>query len=164
MLDNILDGLKGQVVDTLKEKTGLDASQAEQAMPLAKDSITSGLMGAVSGGNISGVLGMFSGGGDMMQNAVYSGIATNFISQLTAKLGIPDSMASTVSSVALPMILNKIKGSAADGDGQVSESGLMSMLGGSDGLADGLKDQAGDMLQDKAKDLLGGIGGMFGGK
>ena len=99
MLDNILDGFKGQVVDTLKENTGLAASQAEQAMPLAKDSITSGLMGAVSGGNISGVLGMFSGGGDMMQNAVYSGIATNFISQLTAKLGIPDSMASTVSSV-----------------------------------------------------------------
>ncbi len=168
MLDSIMDGLKGQVIDTLKEKTGLDAGQAEQTLPIAKDSITSGLMGAVSGGNISDVLGMFggggSGGGNMMENMVYKGIASNFIGQLTSKLGIPESMAGTVSSFALPMIMDKIKGAASDDDGNVSEGGLMGMISGGDGLVDGLKDQAMDTLQDKAKDLLGGLGGMFGGK
>lgn len=163
MLDSLLDGIKGQVVDTLKEKTGLDAGQAEQAVPLAKDSIMEGLTGAVSGGDLSGVLGMFSGGGEggggMMENMVYKGIATNFISKLTSQIGIPESMASTVSSFALPMIMDKIKGGASNDSGEVDQAGLMSMLGGGGGLVDGLKDQAADMLKDK----LGGLGGLAGG-
>ena len=166
MLDNLIDGLKGQVIDTLKEKTGLDAGQAEQALPLAKESITSGIMGAVSSGNISDVMGMFSGGGDsagggFMQNMVYQGIAKNFIGSLTSKLGIPESMASSVSTFALPMIMNKIKGQAADADGNVDQSGLMNMLemGAGGNMMDNLKDQAGDMLKGKAGDMLGGLFG-----
>lgn len=165
MLDSILDGLKGQVVDTIKEKTGLDAGQAEQAMPLAKESITSGIMGAVAGGNISDVVGMFSGGGDsgngFMQNMVYQGIAKNFIGSLTSKLGVDAGIAETVSSSALPMILNKIKGQAADADGNVDQNGLMNMFGGDagNGLVDNLKDQAADMLKGKAGDMLGNIFG-----
>ncbi len=163
MLDSLLDGIKGQVVDTLKEKTGLDAGQAEQAVPLAKDSIMEGLTGAVSGGDLSGVMSMFSGGGSggggMMENMVYQGIATNFIGKLTSKLGIPASMASTVSGFALPMIMDKIKGGASNESGEVDQAGLMSMLGGGGGLADGLKGQAANMLKDK----LGGLGGLAGG-
>lgn len=165
MLDSLLDGIKGQVVDTLKEKTGLDAGQAEQAVPLAKDSIMEGLTGAVSGGDLSGVMSMFSGGGGeggggMMENMVYQGIATNFIGKLTSKLGIPASMASTVSGFALPMIMDKIKGGASNDSGEVDQAGLMSMLGGGGGgLVDGLKGQAANMLKDK----LGGLGGLAGG-
>jgi len=165
MLDSLLDGIKGQVVDTLKEKTGLDAGQAEQAVPLAKDSIMEGITGAVSGGNMGDLLGMFSGGGEsggggMMQNMVYQGIAGSFVSKLTSSLGIPESMASTVSGFALPMIMDKIKGGASNDAGEVDQAGLMSTLGlDSGGLADGLKDKAADMLKDK----LGGLGGLASG-
>ncbi len=167
MLDSLLDGIKGQVVDTLKEKTGLDGGQAEQAVPLAKDSITEGLTSAMAGGNISGIMGMFGGGdgggGGLMENMVYKGIAGNFINKLTSKLGIPESMASTVSGFALPMIMDKIKGKASDADGNVSQSGLMDTLGLDAGsLTDGLKDKAGDMLKDKLGGLGGGLGKMFG--
>lgn len=166
MLDSLMDGLKGQVIDTLKEKTGLDAGQAEQAVPLAKDSITEGLTSALSGGNISGILGMFSGGdagGGLMENMVYKGIAGNFINKITSALGIPESTAQTVSSFALPMIINKIKGQASDDSGEVSQSGLMDTLGLDSGsLMDGLKGQAGDMLKDKLGGLGGGLGKMFG--
>ena len=166
MLDSLMDGIKGQVVSTLKEKTGLDGGQAEQAVPMAKDSITEGITSAMAGGNMSGILSMFSGGGSngggggLMENMVYKSIAGNFINKLTSKLGIPESMASTVSSFALPMIMDKIKGKASDGDGKVSQSGLMSTLGLDAGsLTDGLKDKAGDMLKGK---LGGGLGKMFG--
>ncbi len=189
MLDNILDGLKGQVVSAISEKTGLDAGQAEQAMPMAKESIMEGVMGAVGGGNLSGIMGMFSGGGGgMMQNMVYQGIAQNFIGKLTGGLGVNSGIAGTISSTVLPMIMSKISGSAADADGNVSENGIMSALGvdsgglmgkvgdmlggasdaaggaadGAGSLVDGLKDKAADALKDKAGDLLGGIGGMFG--
>ena len=167
MLDSIMDGLKGQVASTLAEKTGLDMGQAEQTVPLAKDSITEGLTSAISGGNVGGIMSMFSsmsgggnGGGGLVQNMLFKGIAGNFIGKLTSKLGIGEGMAQTVSGLALPMILSKIKGAASDDSGEVSQSGLMSTLGLDAGaLTDGLKDQAADALKGK---LPGGIGGMFG--
>ncbi len=173
MLDNILGGLKDQVISAVAEKTGLNANQAEETIPVAKESIMSGLMGAVSGGNMSGILGMFSGGkGGFLQNMVYQNIASNFIGGITSKLGISPDMAQMVSSTALPMIIDKIGGKAADDSGNVTESGLMSALGMSGGMGDMLG-KAGDMLggggdaaeglKDKAEDLLkGGIGGLFG--
>lgn len=141
MLDSLLDGMKGQVASALAEKTGLDLSQAEKSVPLAGDSIKEGIMGAVSKGNTSDVMSMFSsltggggvggggsamgalaglagggnsggGVGSMMKNMVFAGIAQNFVGKLTSKLGIPAGIANSVSSMALPMILGKIGGAA----------------------------------------------------
>jgi len=42
MLDSIMDAVKGQVVSAITEKTGLDIGQAEQALPLAQESVTEG--------------------------------------------------------------------------------------------------------------------------
>ncbi|MFK8102303.1 MAG: DUF937 domain-containing protein [Saprospiraceae bacterium] len=174
MLDNILGGLKDQVISAVAEKTGLNANQAGETIPVAKESIMSGLMGAVSGGNMSGILGMFSGGkGGFLQNMVYQNIAGNFVSGITSKLGISSDMAQMVSATALPMIMEKIGGKAADDSGNVTESGLMSALGMSGGGMGDMLGKAGDMLggggdaaeglKDKAEDLLkGGIGGLFG--
>lgn len=188
MLDSIMDAVKGQVVSAIAEKTGLPIGQAEQALPIAKDSITDGIMGAVSGGNVEGILGMLTsavggtdstGGGGLVQNMVYKGIAGSFISNLTSKLGISEGIASTLSSVALPMIMNKIGGAtqaAGDTDG-IDASSMMSALGldagsllggltgGKGGGAADLLGQAANMLGKGDKDggggLLGKIGGMF---
>jgi len=189
-----MDAVKGQVVSAIAEKTGLATDQAEQALPIAKDSITDGIMGAVSGGNVDGILGMLTsavsgggeGGGGLVQNMVYKGIAGNFISSITSKLGVSEGIAGTLSSVALPMIMNKIGGAtqaAGDTDGidagsMMSALGLDSgggLLGGLAGLAGGAEGGAADMLgkaadmlgkgTDAAKEggggLLGKIGGMF---
>lgn len=163
MLDNLLDGIKGQVVSAISEKAGIDAGQAEQAVPLAKDSIMEGITGAVSGGNIGDLMGMFSGGGegggDMMNNMVYQGIAQNFVGKLTSQLGLPEGIAGSVSSFALPMIMDKIKGKASNENGEVDQAGLMNTLGLG---GDGMKDQAMNMLKGAIGDKLGGIGKMFG--
>jgi hypothetical protein len=183
-----MDAVKGQVVSAIAEKTGLAAGQAEQALPIAQESITEGIMGAVSGGNVDGILGMLtsavSGGGDagggLVQNMVYKGIAGNFISNITSKLGVSEGIAGTLSSVALPMIMNKIGGAtqaAGDTDGIDSDSMMSalgldagSLLGGlaGGGAAGDMLGKAADMLgkgTDAAKEggdgLLGKIGGMF---
>ena len=159
MLDSLLDGIKGQAVSMITEKTGLDMGQAEQAVPLAKDSISDGITSAISGGNVGGILDMLKGAsggnaGGLMQNMVYKGIAGNFVNKLTSSLGVPESMASTVSSVALPFIMSKLGGAAkAEGDSDdIDQSSVMSMLG---------LDAGG--LMGKAGDLLGGKGGGLGG-
>ncbi len=163
MLDSLLDGIKGQVASTLTEKTGLDMGQAEQAVPAAGESIKEGLMGAVSNGNVSDIMGMFSGG-DMQQSSIFQKIAGIFTSKLGA-LGIGGG--SAVSALALPMILNKIKGAASNDAGEVDASGLMNVLGGdAGGLLGGLTGGAGGALGAAMGAVTGageGAGGLLGG-
>jgi hypothetical protein len=100
------------------------------------------------------------GGGGLVENMVYKGIAGNFISKITSTLGVGEGMAGTLSGVALPMIMEKIGGAtqaAGDTDG-IDQDSVMSALGldaGSllGGLAGG--GAAGDLLG-KAAGMLGG--------
>ena len=165
MLDSILDAVKGQVVSTIAEKTGLGTSQAEQTIPLAGESITEGLMGAVTGGNMDGVLGMLQGatGGDsggLLNNMIFKGIAGNFVGKLTSQLGLDEGIAGTISSLALPMIMNKIGGTVqahGDTDG-IDEGSVLGALGLDAGsLLGGLTGGG------ATGDLLGKAAGMLGG-
>ncbi|WP_420457723.1 hypothetical protein [Neolewinella sp.] len=177
MLDSLIDAAKGQLVTHLTQQTGLQAGQAEQAVPLAKESITEGLTSAASSGNIGGILDMVkgasgsaggggaTGAGSLMQNAVYQGIAGNFINKLTGKLGIPASMAQTVSSYALPFIMSKLAGKtrAAGDTDDIDKGSLLSVLGLDAG---GLLGKAGDLLGgsgDSDGNSGGGLGGALGG-
>ena len=187
MLDSLLDGIKGQVAGAIAEKAGIDRRQAEQAVPLAGESIKEGVMGAVTSGKVGDVMNLLSGlsgegaaaggaasmlsglvgGGGMMKNMVFQGIANNFVGKLTSKLGLPASIASTVSSMALPMIMNKIKGAASNDAGEVNPAGLMKTLGLDPGVllsdgADALKGQAMDAAEDKLGGLGGGLSKLFG--
>ncbi len=166
MLDSLLDGMKGQVAGAIAEKAGIDMGQAEQAVPLAGESIKEGIMGAVTGGNSDGVMSMLSGltgggGGGMMQNAVFSGIAQNFIGKLTG-IGLPSGIASTISSMALPMIMCKIVGAAneaSEGEG-INAAGLMKVMGGGGGALGALGGlMGGGNPLDAAKGALGGLMG-----
>jgi len=168
MLDSLLDGMKGQVASALAEKAGLDMGQAEQAVPAAGESIKEGIMGAVSDGDVSGVMSMFSGG-DMQSSSIFQKIAGIFTGKLGA-LGIGGG--SAVSALALPMILNKIKGAASGESGEMDASGLMSVLGGGAGAGGimgavtGALGGGGDMLgglKDKVADVAGDGGGLLGG-
>ena len=168
MLDNLMDMVKGQVVSTITEKTGLGADQAQQTLPLAKDSMIEGITGAFAKGNGGGVMDMisgFAGGGSgggiggMVKNAVYQNIASNFIGKMTSKLGIGQGIADQVSKFALPMIMSKFSDQVTDSNGNVQKDDLMSKLG----IGDMLKNQAGNMLKDKLGGGGGGLGGAIGG-
>ena len=154
-------GLKGQATSALTSQTGLDAGQAQAALPLAQDSIKEGLMGAVTSGNFGGITDLLktAGGGGgvagLAQNAVYGSIATKFLGKLTSSLGLGEGVAQKVSAVALPMILGKLGSQATkDGGSGLDLGAIASMVGG--GAAGG----AGDLLG-KASGMLGG---MLGGK
>lgn len=175
MLDSLLDGLKGQLASTMAEKAGIDMGQAEQAVPVAGESIKEGIMGAVSDGDVSGVMSMFSGD-DMQSSSIFQKIAGIFTGKLGA-LGIGGG--SALSALALPMILNKIKGAASGESGQMDASGLMNVLGGGGAggimgavtgalggggdLLGGLKDKVADVAGDGAGGIMGAVTGAVGG-
>jgi hypothetical protein len=181
MLDSIIDLVKDQALSAITEKAGIDLGQAEKTLPLAQESITDGLMGAVSGGNVDGILDMLqsatgNGGGGLLNNMLYKGIAGSFVSKATSALGLSDGVANTISSVVLPMIMEKIGGAAqAAGDtNDIDASSVMDALGLDAGSLLGQLGGGGDLLgkaaqvlgdssgqSKKSGGLLGGIMGMF---
>ncbi len=158
MLDNLLDGLKDNFVGAIADKAGLGMEQAEQAFPIAKESITSGLMEQVTGGNIGNILGMFNSGGSMTSNSLFGNIKQQFMKGIMTKLGVPESIAGLAAGAGLENLLGGLGNSLKGDDGEVSESSLMDKLGLGGGLGDIAKNIAGDALKDK----LGGIGNLFG--
>lgn len=157
MLDKLMQSIQGDVMGSLTEKTELSADQAEKVLPIAKESIQSGLTDQVKAGNISGILEMFnSSGSSLLNNSIFGGIKQTFITAIIKKLNLPAPLAGMVANVGLGKILESIAGKAKGNDGAVSQEGLMSTLGLEGG---GLGDIAKGMLKDK----LGGLGkGLFG--
>jgi len=60
MLDKIMDSIGGGVAEQIAGKAGIPLDQATKMLPLAKESLTEGLMSEVSGGNVSGLLGLMT--------------------------------------------------------------------------------------------------------
>ena len=153
MLESILDAVKGEIVSTVQNETGLGPREAEQTVPLARESVSEGITGALSGGNLGGILDMLkgsTGGGGLLQNAVFQGIAAKFIHKLTGQLGLSEGVAQKVANLALPIILGKLAGrtrAAGDTD-EIDKGSLLDVLGL----------DAGDILGNVAGGLLGGKG------
>ena len=167
MLDAIIESVKGQVINAVKDKTGLGPQEAEKTVPLAQDAISEGITSALAGGNLGGILDMVKGagagsstGGGLLQNAVFQGIAGKFIHKLTGQLGLSEGMAQKVSGLVLPLVLSKLAGKTQEaGDTDAIDKGsLLDVLGLDPG--DMLGNLAGNFLGGKKKD--GGGGGGFG--
>jgi len=156
MLDKLMSSIGGDVVSGLVEKAGITTEQAQNVLPIAQESLQSGLMEQVTGGNVSGLLGMFnSSGGDLANNSIFSGIKQTFMAGIMSKMGLPESVAGLVAGNGMESIVGKIGGQIAGEGGQVDENSLMSGLGLGGG--GGLMDAAKGMAQGKLGDIAGGL-------
>ena len=161
MLDKLMGSISGDVISQLTEKTGISADQAKGVLPVATESIQSGLMEQVTGGNIGGILNMFnSKGSGMTDNPIFGAIKQKMLGSLMSKMGLPESLAGLVAGNGLESIIGGLSGKLGGDSGEVTQDSMMSGLGlDGGGLGDIAKGMAGDMLKDK----LGGLGGkLFG--
>lgn len=163
MLDQLFSTIGGDVVSSLTEKAGITSDQAQQVLPIAQESLQDGLMKEVTGGNISGILGMFNGGESALGgNPIFDGIKQTMMANVMTKMGLPQPVAALVAGSGMTSVVGKLGGLLGGDDGQVSEDSLMSKLnlgGGTDGLMDAAK----NIAQDKLGGTLGNIaGGLFG--
>ena len=160
MLDKLMDSIGGDVIKTLTEKTGISTDQAKEVLPIATNTLQSGLMKEVTDGNISGILGMFNSQGDgMTNNPIFKMIQQQFVGNLMSKMGLPESLAGMVSGSGLNSIIGGLAGKMGGGDsGEVTKDSMMSSLG----LGGGLEDMAKGLLKGQLGDKLGGLGKLFG--
>ena len=153
MFDNLLSGITGgngggaDLLGSLQQKFGLSQEQAAQTLPVAQESVTETLKAQALGGNMSGIMGLFGGEtpAEGQKNELTSAISGNMLENLVSKVGLPESIASKISVDFLPQVLGFFQGKAKDENGNVSQTGIMSMLSGGN-LGDvlgGLKDKLG---------------------
>ena len=162
MLDSIIDSVKSQAITAMTGQTPISADQAQQALPLAQESISEGLLGAATSGNIGGISSLLklAGGGaglnSLTANPLFSSILGGFTGKLTAKLGLGSGVANSVAGAALPLIMSKLGGAATKEGGDSLDLASITKLvgGGAAGAAGG----ALGGIADQAKGLLGGFG------
>ena len=149
MLDSILSLGKEQLAKMLTDQTGLQGGQTDQAIEVTKDTVGNGLKDEMMKGNFGGIMDLFNGNAPTTtSNPIVSGITSQLVSNLAAKVGISEGIARQVANIAIPFIMNKL---SSDETGKASnEQDLVEKLGmgGDSGLGGVLKG-------------LGGLGGLF---
>lgn len=173
MLDQIMNAVGGNVVNELVEKTGINMDQAKSVLPVAQESLQSGLMEQVTGGNVSGILGMFnSSGSALTDNPLFASIKSKFAAGVMSKLGVPETVAGMVAGTGMNSMISGLTNQLKGDSGEVTEDDLMSKLGVGGGLGDMAKGILGNLggdagnalgnVADAAKNL-GGLGDKLGG-
>ncbi len=141
MLDSIIDAVKGEAVEALTSKLGLNGDQIDSVLSSSKDAVEKSITEETSNNGVDTLLNLFSGDSNNgAANNLLSGLGGNLISSLTSN-GFDSGKSSQIKDIVLPLVINFISNKVG-GD----SSNLMSLLGG---LAGG----------GKSEGMLGNIGG-----
>ncbi|ABG59882.1 conserved hypothetical protein [Cytophaga hutchinsonii ATCC 33406] len=156
MLDQLIQTAKEQLAPQL-EKIGVKQDQLGSVFNVAQESVTDGLKSEVAGGGLDSIFSMFNGqGGTGQSSSIVSSLSNGFVSSLISKLGFDQSMATKISALVIPFIMEKFAGS--ESGSAASPNDLADKLGFGD-----ISGTLGNLLggKDKGGDLLGGIGNLF---
>lgn len=141
MLDSIINLAKEHLVPKLSENTELSPEQANESVKIGSESVFDTLKNELLSGNFSGIQNLISG--DITNNPIVDNIASNFITGLVEKLGVPESTAKSVAQMSLPYILNIFKGKAGEIKDNPAKIAEILNTGNSDG---GMLGQVGNIL------------------
>jgi hypothetical protein len=142
MIDQILASLKEKATPALMGQLGLDASQANNSVMAAADSVKEVVVGD-NGFGMDDALSLFSSaknssGADGMMGK----IGEVLLGKLTGNVGLDASKASGVSAMLMPMVMDLVS-KYIGGDAK----NLQSMLGGGSGIADAAKGMLGKLFK-----------------
>lgn len=154
MLDKIFSAAKSELTQQLGSKFQMDAPQADKVFSTAKDSLQSGLMKEATSGNVNGLLSLFNGKASMEANPLVANLVSQLTGSLTSKAGLNQSLASSVGTFVVPLILGKLSSNKPAGGFDVAS--LTKMLTGTGGgLGDTLKSTLGEGMGDKLGKIFG---------
>lgn len=141
MLDEILGKVKNELGGNLMEKFGLSSEQSNKAFDLTKESISETVSKEANGGNISGLLNLFSSNdNDDNGNSMLESLGKNLSSKFSSNLGVASDKASSMKDDILGKVTS-LFGSKLGSSFEIGD--LMNMIGGDKG------------------GILGKIGGLF---
>lgn len=146
MLDSILNGLKDQIADELVNKAGINNNQIDDIINVAGESTKEVMSNKLSPDLLGDVMNLFSKGKNSgVANGIQNDLVNSFVSKLISKVGISESVAKTISNIAIPKIIDLITGENEKTPSS-DMSALLNMFGGSNSISDSLKGNLGDAL------------------
>ncbi|MDX5422773.1 MAG: hypothetical protein LPK07_13380 [Hymenobacteraceae bacterium] len=147
MIENIINSMKTQLTGDLQSKYNLEPEKANKSVDLAKDNLVNEIKNRAGSGDMGGFMDVLKGNKGATESSAVNSVINNYISDLTTKLGVPETMAKQIGPYVITFVMNRLSSEVgAKGMGQSDIMG--SLLGGS------LKDSV-------TKGLGGKLGGMF---
>lgn len=147
MIDEIFGNLKTELSGKLNNETDVPSDKMDGIMSVLGDAVKGTAAKEMMGGNLSGVMSLFSDNpNDEQANQIESKMSSNIVSDLMDKVGISSAQAQNIAAIALPFLIKMITGKKNESSKDDS-SFLTDLLGGGD------KGGVGGI----AKDLLGGF-------
>jgi len=108
MLENLFNLVKQHAGDAIINNPAIPDQHNEEAVQEAGHSITDTLKGALSGGQLNDVLGMFANGQASASAPVVQQAAGNFMERLQSKFGLNSSQASGIAQSVIPPVMNQL--------------------------------------------------------
>lgn len=185
MLDNLLQLVRDNAQETVVANPAIPNEQNEAVIGETTNTIAAGLQDALAKGNLSDVMSLFNGNGQVdNSNPVVNNISGNLIDTLKQKFNLNGSSAASIAASLIPTVLGSLvkKTNDPNDNGFSLDSIFGSLTGGStQGLnLGGLlgkfgmdKDGDGDVDMNDLKNMIsngakqqqgsGGLGGLLGG-
>ena len=132
MFDEIVGLIKNATTEAVEAHQDVPNEKADAIAQEASHSILGDLQNGLKGGNVTDILGMLSGKKtDVAGNATTQQMTGNFVSNLTQKLGLSSSTASSLGASIIPSVLSKLTGKINDpNDSGFDLQGIVNQLTG----------------------------------
>jgi hypothetical protein len=108
MLENLINLVKEHAGDAIINNPAIPNDKNDAAVETTAGSIIDSLKGLTGGGDLSGILSLFQGGGSSTNSSVVSNITSNVAGDLMKKFGLDNSAASGIVQSLIPTVLNKL--------------------------------------------------------
>ncbi|MBG9375266.1 DUF937 domain-containing protein [Panacibacter sp. DH6] len=107
MLENLINLVKENAGDSIINNPAIPNERNDEAVGLASSSILDTLKGAIAGGNINDVVGMFTNGNNAGSSPLAENMKGGFVQNLMEKFGLDSAQAANIANNLIPNILGK---------------------------------------------------------
>lgn len=145
MIEDLIGKLKSEVGEQLLSKANLSEKNVDNVLSTVGNVVKKEATSEMAGGNISGLMDLFSGKSGGMAKQIESKMSSGIIQELISKLGISSEQSKMIADTVLPVLIGMI--SKKTSSSKDPSSVLTDLLGG--GKSEG--------LGGLAKGLLGGL-------
>lgn len=160
MLDQLIKLVEQNAGKAIVQNDAVPNQHNNAAIKDVATQIFDGLKGQVSQGNVQEVVSMFQGGqSSLTSNPMVTQLITKVAGSLASKFGVSQQQAQSIAASLIPVVMNKFVNKTNDSnDNDFDLQDIMKNFTGNNNF------DVGSLLgSDKAKDMLGGLGKMFGG-
>lgn len=160
MLDQLIKLVEQNAGKAIVQNDAVPNQHNNAAIKDVATQIFDGLKGQVSQGNVQEVVSMFQGGqSSLTSNPMVTQLITKVAGSLASKFGVSQQQAQSIATSLIPVVMNKFVDKTNDtNDNDFNLQDIMKNFTGNNNF------DVGSLLgSDKAKDMLGGLGKMFGG-